>query len=87
MTSATSKPRAGEHTPKTDAEVVRRNYGHDLIPADFARKLEADRARLIDLLNRSQNIRPGLLLVLGYVPEPVLELCNEARALLREMEG
>ncbi len=54
---------------------------------DRVSKLESDRAKLIDLLNRSQNMRPGLLMVVGYVPEPVLEFCNEARSLLRELEG
>lgn len=29
-------------TPRTDAEVVKRNYGHDMIPADFARQLERE---------------------------------------------
>ena len=31
-----------DETPKTDAEVMRRNYGHDMIPADFARTLERE---------------------------------------------
>ena len=38
--------------------------------------------RLRSALDRATNMRPALLMTLGYVPEPVLEYCNDVRATL-----
>lgn len=50
-------------------------------------KLESDRARLIEALGKAQALRQKLLAQCHVVPECVLEFCNEARALLRELEA
>lgn len=47
---------------------------------DLAREL-SDAQRL---LRDAQQLRPILLKQLGYVPEPVLEFCNRARAAIQK---
>ena len=43
-------------TPLTDAEVVRRNIGHDWIPADFARSLEQRLATAVMIIERAMRV-------------------------------
>ena len=43
-------------------------------------KLESDRAKLVEALREAEVLRPKLLKDFGYVPEYVLEFCNQARA-------
>ena len=46
-------------------------------------RLRAENARLSSALERATNMRPALLMTLGYVPEPVLEYCNDVRDTLK----
>jgi predicted nucleic acid-binding Zn-ribbon protein len=66
MTSATPKPRAGEHQ-ETDTEARRfadGEYMADYVPANFARKLEAE---LDQLRERERNLVEALAaLIDGY---------------------
>lgn len=72
-------------TPLTDAQCLRKLDGPGPTWLEFACKLESDRARLIALLEKAQSLRPTFLKRDGIVPLCVLEFCNEARSLLREL--
>ena len=80
-------------TPETDLAVRDMSYRNEIgqlislhmVDPDFARRLEQQRNRLADLLRQAQTMRPNLLASYGAVPVAVLDYCNKARALLREI--
>lgn len=66
-------------TPKTDAEAL-------AIYAQEIMRLERQRNEAVELLKNAQALRPILLARFGYVPESILDYCNQARAFLERMK-
>ena len=48
-------------------------------------QIQDERTRLVEALREAEVLRPKVLKGMGYVPEYVLEYCNKARSLLREL--
>ena len=49
--------------------------------------LRQQRDELAEALRKADALRPILLGQLGYVPEPILRFCNQARAVLAKVQS
>lgn len=77
-------------TPETDAKLwITESIGLSVqvVNAQVSRRLERQRDEVAAALEQATNMRPALLMTLGYVPEPVLEYCNLARAALAKIKA